>query len=104
MSLQKQFNKKKPVCKVTFSLPAEAVNGAKKVMLLGDFNDWQPEKAIPLKPKNGQYYATVELEKGKEYQFKYLKDDGVWENDWAADKYIQGPFGAENSVVTVSNQ
>jgi len=103
MGLQKRFDKKKPVCKVTFSLPAEAVNGAQKVMLLGDFNNWRPEEAIVLKAKNGAYTATVELEQGREYQFKYLIDNGIWENDWAADKYVPGPFGAENSVVIVLN-
>lgn len=45
---------------MTFSLPAEAVNGAQKVMLLGDFNNWRPEEAIVLKAKNGAYTATVE--------------------------------------------
>ena len=99
MSLQKQFLKSKQICKVTFSLPKEAVDGAMEVEILGDFNNWEAEKAIPMKAKNGEYSATVELEPGKEYQFRYLIDHKTWENDWAADKYVPTPFGVENSVV-----
>ena len=46
--------------------------------------------------------ATVKLETGKEYQFGYLIDGKVWENDWAADKYVPNNFTFEdNSVVAV---
>ncbi len=99
MSVQKQFLKSKQACKVTFSLPKEAANGATDVKLLGDFNNWEVEKAIAMKPKNGEYLATLELETGKEYQFRYLIDNKIWENDSAADKYAPTPFGVENSVV-----
>jgi 1,4-alpha-glucan branching enzyme len=101
MSLQKQFIKAKNACKVTFSLPKEAANGAVDVQLVGDFNNWDKKKAIPMKVKNGEYLTTLELDAGKEYQFRYLIGGDTWENDWAADKYVTTPFGIDNSVVVV---
>ena len=44
MSLKKQFNKSKEGYKVTFSFPEDATNGAKEVILLGDFNNWDKEQ------------------------------------------------------------
>ncbi|MCB0666205.1 MAG: isoamylase early set domain-containing protein [Saprospiraceae bacterium] len=99
MSLKKRFFKTKDTCKVTFLLPQEAVEGAKKVQLLGDFNNWDSGEALSMKLKKGEYSATLDLEVGKEYQFKYLIDNASWENDWAADDYVVSSIGAENSVV-----
>ncbi|MPR35376.1 isoamylase early set domain-containing protein [Salmonirosea aquatica] len=103
MALTKQFLKSKPVCKVTFTLPAEATTESKKVILLGDFNGWDPSEATPLKKqKDGSYKAIVELETGKEYQFRYLLDGEKWENDWQADKYVPAEGSTdENSVVVL---
>ena len=100
--IKKQFLKTKPVCKTTFTLPAEAAPEAKKVTLLGEFNNWDAKKGVAMKKqKNGNFTATVELETGKEYQFRYLIDGASWENDDEADKYVHSPFGTENSVVVV---
>ena len=99
MSLKKQFLKSKPVAKVTFNLPKEATNGKSKVVVVGDFNNWDVEKAVPMKSVKGGYSAVMELETGRNYQFRYLIDNVKWENDWAADDYIATPFGVDNSVV-----
>lgn len=101
--IAKKFLKSKPVCKATFTLPTEAVQGAKKVVLVGDFNDWDAEAGIKMKKQKNVYKTTVELETGKEYEFRYLLDGETWENDWAADKYVATPFGVENSVVSTLN-
>jgi len=102
MSLQKKFNKANNACTVTFHLPKEIANGAMDVKILGDFNNWDFEKAIAMKSKNGVFQASVDLERDKEYQFRYLIDNEKWENDPAADKYLPTPFGVENSVVVAS--
>jgi 1,4-alpha-glucan branching enzyme len=100
MSITKKFLKTKPVVKVTFRLPKEAVKGANEAAVVGDFNAWD-QAASPMKSlKSGGFTTTVELEKGQEYQFRYLVD-GQWTNDEEADKYVASPFGAENSVVVV---
>ena len=48
VGLKKQNLKSKPVCKVTFIMPKEAVESAKKVHVVGDFNNWE-KKSLPLK-------------------------------------------------------
>jgi 1,4-alpha-glucan branching enzyme len=102
MSLVKKQLKSKQVCKVTFRLPSDLANGAAKVTLVGDFNDWGPE-TIPLeKLKSGAFKVTIDLESGREYQFRYLIDGTTWQNDDDADRYVPSGFaGAENSVVAV---
>ncbi len=102
MSVKKQFLKSKPVCKVTFCLPKKAVKNAKNVKIVGDFNNWNTKKGVKMTSlKSGEFKATVELETGKDYQFRYLIDNRNWENDWQADKYAPTPYGVENSVVCV---
>ncbi len=100
MSLQKRPLKTKPVSKVTFRLPPEAAPKARKVALVGDFNEWSP-KATPMqKLKTGEFKVTLDLEQGKPYNFRYLIDGQIWANDKEADGYAPSGFSdAENSVV-----
>lgn len=101
MSLKKRYLRSKPVCKVTFSLPKGAAEGAQCVSLVGDFNDWNPEATPMRKLKSGEYHATVDLAQGRSYQYRYLMDSCRWENDWSADTYVWSMYGnCENSVVT----
>jgi 1,4-alpha-glucan branching enzyme len=98
--LKKQYLKTKPVCKVTFSLPA-SVQG-ENVYLVGDFNGWD-EEATPMKRlKDGSFAITLDLDKDKEYQFRYLVNGSEWHNDWEADKYVPNPFSGDNSVVVTA--
>ncbi|GAB3571953.1 isoamylase early set domain-containing protein [Spirosoma luteolum] len=102
MAIAKQYLKSKPVAKVTFELPAEAVNGAKTVAVAGEFNGWDASAQILKKQKDGSYKTTVELPVGSEYQYRYILDGTTWENDWAADKYVASGISAdENSVVVL---
>lgn len=102
MALKKIFLEDSSLCEVTFSLSKEIVKSAKTVHLVGEFNDWN-EKATPMKKsKDGSFSVTLELETGSEYQFRYLIDGKIWENDWNADKYVVTHFGdCDNSVVAV---
>lgn len=103
MSLKKTFSKDKTKCNVTFTVSAEAAQGAKKINIAGDFNSWSSTDT-PLKPgKDGSFSVKLELEANKEYQFRYLLDGYKWENDWKADKYIPAPYSnADNSVVVTT--
>jgi len=98
MAIKKQFLKSKPVCKVTFTVPAE---DAKKVAVVGSFNEWN-EKATPLKKlKNGSFKGTVDLEAGSSYEFRYLVD-GSYVNEDNADAFAWSDFaGADNSVINL---
>lgn len=103
MSLKKTFSKDKKKCTVTFTVSAEAAQGANTINLAGDFNSWSSLETPLKKGKDGSFSVKVELEAGREYQFRYLFDGSRWENDWNADKYIPAPFSnADNSVVVCS--
>jgi 1,4-alpha-glucan branching enzyme len=94
--LTKKFLKSKPVCQVTFQLPADIE--AKKVVVVGEFNDWDAS-ATPLKKVKSFWKTTLELEQGHEYQFRYLVNGQEWHNDEAADNYVPNYIGGDNSVV-----
>ncbi len=102
MGIKKKYLKSKPVCKVSFEVTKVAAKNAKKVVLVGEFNEWNTKSLTMKKLKNGNFTFVVDLKPGKEYEFRYLLDDKSWENDWAADKYVRNEFGdCENSVVIV---
>ena len=99
--MHKKYLKNRQSCKVTFTLPKEAVKGVKKVNVIGDFNNWD-KNATPLKKlRTGIFSTTLELVCGKSYRFKYLIDDSRWENDYNADHYAPNPYGGEDSVVSL---
>jgi 1,4-alpha-glucan branching enzyme len=85
--------------KVTFTIPKSVGKTAASAYLVGDFNNWDTA-ALPMKKlKEGAFTATIDLETGKEYQFRYLID-GSWQNDESADKYVPSGTGDENSVIS----
>jgi 1,4-alpha-glucan branching enzyme len=101
--LKKTYSKTKPTCKVTFSLPLEAADGAEKVVLLGDFNEWEVQAGIEMKPGKVNFETSLELPVGKSYEFRYLIGGKRWENDWDADAYVPTPFaGITNSVLVLT--
>lgn len=102
VGIKKEYPKSKNVCVVTFRLPKIAASDAKSVFIVGDFNDWNIHTNRMKKLKNGDYSIKLELQPGKEYQFRYLIDESKWENDWNADKYVRSPYGdSDNSVIIV---
>lgn len=92
-------------CEVTFTVSAEAAQGAKNINIAGDFNSWSSTDNPMTLGKDGSFSITLELEPNKEYQFRYLLDGYKWENDWKADKYIPAPYSnADNSVVVTNTE
>lgn len=91
---------------ITFSLPTEALGEATEAMLLGDFNNWNPENAPILSVQaDGTLKTNVLLEPGKTYEYRFLLSDGRWVNDWAAKSYVFHPeLNIENSVITVEEE
>jgi hypothetical protein len=98
---KKLYLKSRPVCKVTFRLPGEAAPEARAVTLVGDFNNWDAGASPMRRLKNGSFTATLSLETGHNYRFRYLIDGQRWENDWRADRYVKNSFGTDDSVVAV---
>lgn len=101
--LTKTFHKTKPTCKVVFDLEkeVEAELGEKicRVSLVGDFNGWDQNADLMKKLKGGVWRVSKDLEKEKEYQFRYLINGTIWQNDWKADKYVPNSVGGDNSVI-----
>lgn len=98
MAIKKQYLKSKPVCKVTFSVPAAE---ASNVALVGSFNEWNTEATSLKKLKNGTFKTTVDLEKDNSYEFRYVID-GAYVNDEQADAYQWNDFAAaENGVLNL---
>ena len=100
--IKKEYFKTKNICRVTFRLPKIAASDAKNVCIVGDFNNWNIYANPMKKLKKGDYTIKLDLEPGREYQFRYFIDESKWENDRNADKYVKSPYGRfDNSVVRV---
>ncbi len=85
--------------KVTFSLPAEEPAG--KVAVVGDFNGWDPSSTV-LRKRGETRTASVTLDQGRRYSFRYCTSDGRWFNDEAAHAYERNEFGDDNAVIDLS--
>ena len=82
---------KQPKQKFTINAPA-----ALRVLLAGDFTQWQAN-AIPMKKgTDGFWHAEVELAPGT-YHYRFLVD-GDWQNDPECTLHVPNPFGTSNSV------
>ena len=88
---------------IIFMLPEQALDGANGAVVLGDFNNWTPSKEFELKKqKDGSFKTAISLEEGKTFQYRFLLDNGVWENDYNAQNYASASgLYVENSVITV---
>jgi 1,4-alpha-glucan branching enzyme len=92
--LRKQKSRRKGMVHVTFTLPDSE---AGSLHLLGDFNGWKPVHAMSR--VDGTWKASVDLEPGRTYEFRYLADDDRWLNDPEADGYVANQFGSDNCVL-----
>ena len=102
MSIEKKFLKAKSACKVKFSLSGDQYKSASSILLIGDFNNWQlGETPLKLTKTTGVWSVSLDLETGKEYQFRYLIDGANWENDAEADGFTPSGLGSENSVLAL---
>jgi hypothetical protein len=84
---------------VTFTLPAEVEAGT--VALCGEFNNWSAQHIRLERGGDGSWQATVALEPGRSYRYRYLLDGERWENAWQADHYVPNSYGSTDSVVVV---
>jgi 1,4-alpha-glucan branching enzyme len=87
--------------RVTFELPRSVL--ADRVNVVGEFNDWDTT-ATPMTADRSAtvWRATVELEAGRRYRFRYLIDGKEWLNDWYADDHVENPYGAYDSVLDLT--
>jgi hypothetical protein len=81
---------------VTFELPASL--WADRIVLVGDFNNWDPAATLLLQDRDGVWRTVLELPIGQRYEFSYLID-GCWSTDLHADDCCHNIHGSLNSVV-----
>ena len=98
--MQRRHSSDKTRCQVTFWMPKEAAPEAGGVAVAGSFNDWRIDAHPMKRMKNGDFSLEIELEAGKEHEFRFVIDGVRWENAWNADKYVWSAHGnCENSVI-----
>ena len=69
--------------------------------LCGEFNQWSTENTRLQRGSDTSWQATVALEPGRSYRYRYLLDGERWENAWQADCYVSNSYGTFDSVVVV---
>jgi 1,4-alpha-glucan branching enzyme len=102
--IQKSFIKSKgrSVARVTFILPN--CTWANAIYLVGDFNDWNRTSDPLQRDREGDWRLTLDLDLGRAYQFRYLRDGEEWMNDNQADAQVTNPYGSANSVVITDTE
>ena len=76
--------------------------GAKKVAIIGDFNDWREPGTPLVRNPNGIWETVLHLQEGV-YEYKYMVNDTEWKQDTANPLAQANPFGNANSVIIVGN-
>lgn len=82
--------------KVTFSLRSP---DAKEVILMGDFNRWNPKVHPMKKNKNGVWEKMTFLFPGT-YEYRFMVDKH-WKNDPNNNQTRTNRFGTINNVIVV---
>ena len=82
--------------KVIFSLEFP---DAGEVILMGDFNQWNPKKHPMKKNKNGGWEKTTMLFPGT-YEYRFMVD-GQWKNDPNNNQTRVNRFGTKNNFIVV---
>jgi len=83
--------------KVTFSIN---LSDAEEVILMGDFNDWNPKKHPMRKGRNGVWIKSVIISPGR-YEYKFLVD-GHWKEDLQNGQTCMNCFGTYNNIFNLS--
>jgi len=86
--------------KVIFTVDPQV--GAEAAAVCGEWNGWSADADVMQRGADGGFSATVDLDAGRAYRFRYLLDGQRWDNDWAADAYVPNDFGGDDSVVDVT--
>lgn len=85
--------------RVTFAIPADAVDA--EVAVVGDFNGWDPATDL-LRRREGWLRASVAVEPGRRYRFRYLAENGRWFNDTEVGAYEPNGMGDDNCLLDLT--
>jgi 1,4-alpha-glucan branching enzyme len=85
--------------KITFSFES---SDSKEVILMGDFNNWNPKKHPMKKNENGKWTKAV-IHPPWRYEYKFLVD-GQWIQDPQNDRICPNKFGTYNNVFNLTKR
>ena len=97
--LQKKYLENRKV-EVTFRMPP--LDGVVELYLRGDFNGWAVGGVPLVQESDGEWVATLVLDAGRSYRFRYYDNQGTWHNDWEADAYVPNQHGSDDSVLDLT--
>ena len=98
--IERKYSKDQSKCRITFWLPREFAPEARCIAVAGSFNGWNQYSHLLSKLENGELSLVVEVEAGREYEFRFIIDETRWENASNADRYVWSDIGnCENSVI-----
>lgn len=100
VTIQKNTKEKDSKVRVTFAMPA-LVDGCNCLYLVGRFNEGNESVYRMHRADDGTWSLTLELESGREFQYRFRTDDGRWLNDPCAPHALH-PFGSEISLGSTS--
>jgi hypothetical protein len=83
---------------ITFRVPCAA--DAERISVVGEFG-WSTV-ANPMERGEDGFVARLSLPIGRFAGFGYLLDGWRWQNDWAADAYVDNEFGGDDSVIDLT--
>ncbi|MCU0538390.1 MAG: isoamylase early set domain-containing protein [Desulfobacterales bacterium] len=75
---------------------------AKQVILMGDFNQWDPKVHPMKKDSGGLWRRRVMIHPGR-YEYRFWVD-GEWVNDPQNPERCPNCFGSENNLITVTDR
>jgi 1,4-alpha-glucan branching enzyme len=90
------------LARVTFELPATVWAG--QISLVGEFNNWDGQVTPMTQDRlDESWRATLDLEAGQRYRFRYLLDGSTWLTDRQADGCAANSTGTYDSVVDLTD-
>ena len=95
--VKQKSQKKHQRQRVTFSFNSPK---AKEVILMGDFNNWDPNVHSMKKNKSGIWKKTVMIYPGR-YEYKFIID-GEWHLDYQNEHLCTNCFGTQNNVLVIT--
>ncbi|MGQ0538750.1 MAG: hypothetical protein ACT4R6_07365 [Gemmatimonadaceae bacterium] len=76
-------------------------SGARRVALVGDFNQWNPRRhSLKRDGASGRWTITVEVPVGL-HKYAFIVDDSLWTPDPSAVRSVDRDFGLTSSLVLV---
>jgi 1,4-alpha-glucan branching enzyme len=96
---QKIVRTKDPKVRVTFKMPA--LDGCNCLYLVGKFNDSNESVFRMQRADDGTWFLALELESGRDYQYRYRTDNGIWHTDPVAKSHVPQYDGSPSSVLSV---